>query len=145
MESEVSFSTSTFDSIREFGASHSSAIRLGGLGGILLFSFWVGMNPHWDYPYPLHVDEWIHIGLAQGALEERGLEYASPYGGGQVSFHQEMGFHVLLGFLKSMTGSAWIDLFRIAPGVMLAMLSFLAYAYGQRGGFAPAGDRRSSN
>ena len=51
--------------------SHSTAMKLGGLAGILLFSFWVGMSPHWNYPYPLHVDEWIHIGLAQGVLGPR--------------------------------------------------------------------------
>ena len=135
MESETSSPTSLFVSIKEFGTSHSSAMKLGGLAGILLFSFWVGMSPRWDYAYPLHVDEWIHIGLAQGMLEERGLEFSYPYSGGQVSFHKEMGFHVLLGFLKSMTGAAWFEIFRIAPGLMLALLSFLAYAYGQRGGF----------
>jgi hypothetical protein len=120
---------------KEIWASHSTALRLAGVGGILLFSFWVGMSPHWDYPYPLHVDEWFAIGYAQSTLEYGRLKYPSPYNRGEVSFHPEMGFHLLLGFLKTVTGLSWMSLYRIAPGVLLALLAFLTYAFGHRSGF----------
>jgi hypothetical protein len=116
-------------------ASHSITLRLAGLAGIPLFSFWTGMDPHWDYPYPLHVDEWSHIGHAQHTLEAGRLEYPSPYNRWDVSFHREMGFHLLLGFLKTVTGLSWMDLYRFAPGVLLALLAFLTYAFGHRSGF----------
>jgi hypothetical protein len=116
-------------------ASHATALWLAGLGGILLFSFWAGMSPHWDYPYPLYVDEWFAIGYAQSTLEYGSLEYPSPYNRGEVAFHPEMGFHLLLGFLKTMTGLSWLSLYRIAPGVLLALLAFLTYAFGHRSGF----------
>ena len=103
--------------------------------GILLFSFWVGMNPHWDYRYPLHVDEWFAIGYAQSTLDAGGLQYASPYGQGEISFHPEMGFHLLLGFLKTTAGLSWMGLYRVAPGLLLALLAFLTYAFGRRAGF----------
>ena len=135
MESVGTSPTSPFVSIRELCASHSSAIRLAGLAGIFLFSFWVGMSPHWDYPYPLHVDEWIHISLAQSSLDSGGLVYPNPYGSGEISYHQEMGFHLLLGYLKTASGLPWMIIYRVGPGVLLALLAFLAYAYGRRGGF----------
>jgi len=116
--------------VKAMWARHSGILRLSGLVGILLFSFWVGMSPHWDYPYPLHVDEWIHISYAQSTLDTGGLEYP---------LHKEMGFHLLLGFLKTMTGVSWMSLYRIAPGVLLALLAFLVYAFGHRGGFGWAG------
>jgi hypothetical protein len=116
-------------------SSHSGVLRLTGLAGILLFSFWVGMSPHWDYLYPLHVDEWFHIGYAQSTLEAGRLEYSNPYNRPEVSFHPEMGFHLLMGFLKTVTGLSWMSLYRIAPGLLLALLAFLTYAYGHRNGF----------
>ena len=116
-------------------ASHSITLRLAGLAGILLFSFWTGMDPHWDYPYPLHVDEWFAISYTQSTLEYGRLEYPNPYRSREVSFHPEMGFHLLLGFLKTVTGLSWMDLYRFAPGVLLALLAFLTYAFGHRSGF----------
>lgn len=120
---------------RELWVSHSTALRLTSLAGILLFSFWAGMSPHWDYLYPLHVDEWFAIGYTQSTLEYGRLEYPNPYTPGEVAFHPEMGFHLLLGFLKTVTGLSWMSFYRFAPGVLLALLAFLTYAFGYRSGF----------
>ena len=92
-----------FSSAKELISDHSATLQLAGLAGILLFSFWVGMSPHWSYPYPLHVDEWFAIGYAQSTLDAGGLEYPSPYQQWKISFHPEMGFHLILGFLKTTT------------------------------------------
>ena len=116
-------------------AGHSGALRFTGIVGILLFSFWAGMSAHWDYRYPLHVDEWFAIGFAQSTLDAGGLQYTSPYGQREISFHPEMGFHLLLGFLKTTTGLSWMGLYRVAPGLLLALLAFLTYAFGRRAGF----------
>lgn len=113
----------------------SGSLRVAGLAGILLFSFWTGMGPHWDYPYPLHVDEWFAIGYAQATLDAEGLRYQNPYGPWEISFHPEMGFHLLLGFLKTATGLSWMGLYRVAPGVQLAFLAFLTYVFARRLGF----------
>lgn len=125
----------TFSSTMEFCSRNSAVLRLTGLIGILLFSFWIGMSAHWDDPYPLHVDEWFAIGYAQSTLDAGGLEYPNPYRQGEISFHPEMGFHLLLGFLKTTTGLSWMSLYRVAPGVLLALLGFLTYSFGRRAGF----------
>ena len=120
----------------EFCSGHSTTLQVAGLVGILFLSFWSGMNLHWDYPYPLHVDEWFGIGFAQGTLDSGALEYPNPYKQGQiVSYHPEMGFHLLLGFLKTATGLSWLGLYRIAPGVLVAGLAFLTFAFGRKSGF----------
>lgn len=125
-----------FSLAKDFCSIHSATLRLAGLVGILLLSFWAGMSPHWDYQYPLHVDEWFAIGFAQSTVDAGALEYPNPYMQGEiVSLHPEMGFHLLLGFLKTTTGLSWMGLYRVAPGVLVAGLAFLTYSFGRQAGF----------
>lgn len=121
--------------LTDVSSRQSRSLGWAGLFGILAFAFWIGMNPHWDDPYPLHVDEWFAMGFAGATLDAGSLEYANPYARWQITFHQEMGFHLLLGFVKSVTGLSWMELYRVAPGVVSALLAFLVYAFGRRAGF----------
>ncbi|MEK7282131.1 MAG: hypothetical protein AAB037_07275, partial [Chloroflexota bacterium] len=120
---------------RDLRGRHTSLLRFAGVIAILLFGFWAGMSPHWDYVYPLHVDEWFHLGYTQSMLEHGSLRYPDPYGSGMVSYHQEMGFHLILGFVKTVTGLSWMGLYRVADGVIVALLAFFVYALGRREGF----------
>jgi len=106
-----------------------------GVIGIFILSFWVGMSPHWEYRYPLHVDEWFNIGIAQETLDTGSLQFSNPYWGGGISYHAEMGFQMILVYLKSTTGLSWLGLYELAPGVLLTLLAFLTYAVGHRRGF----------
>ena len=110
-------------------------LRLTGLFGILLFAFWMGMSPHWEYPYPLHVDEWFHIGYGQSTLFAGSLQYLSPYEERIISTHPEMGFHLLWAILKAVTGLTFMEIYRLAPGFLLALLAFFTYAAGRRDGY----------
>ncbi len=121
--------------MQEVLGRHTRVLRFAGVVTILLFSFWAGMGPHWDYRYPLHVDEWFAQGFTQSMIESGSLQYPTPYGGEEISHHPEMGFHLLLAFLKTSTGLSWLGLYRVAPGVLVALLAFLVYALGRRDGF----------
>ncbi len=122
--------------LQSFWNRNSALLKLTGMIGILLFAFWVGMDPHWDYKYPLHVDEWFAMGYTDAMMEEGSLTYSEPYHHGQeVSNHQEMGFHLLLGSLKIVTDTSWMDFYRVAPGFMFALLAFAVYALGRSDGF----------
>lgn len=105
------------------------------LAGILMFAFWAGMAPHWDYPYPLHVDEWFHLGYGQEIMNTGGLSFESPYENRIISYHPEMGFHMIWAFLGLITGLPLLDLFRLAPGVLMVLLAFFTYLYGRHRGF----------
>lgn len=103
---------------------------------ILAFAFWAGMAPHFSYRYPLHVDEWLALGYAQSMMEEGSLQYPDPFSSSaQISFHPEMGMHLLLGFLETATGLSWMGLYRVAPGLLMALLALLTYALGRRDGY----------
>lgn len=102
---------------------------------VLAFSVWMGMSFHWDYPFPLHVDEYLAIGHAQAVLHAGRLSYPSPFDLNDIRYYPEFGFHLVIGYLHTLTGLGWVELFRIAPGVAMMALSLGAYAFGSRAGF----------
>ncbi|NQT72563.1 MAG: hypothetical protein HQ553_07300 [Chloroflexi bacterium] len=122
--------------MKDIWQRNSALLKLTGLIGILLFAFWVGMDPHWESEYPMHVDEWDAMGFTDAMLEEGKLTYDSPYNSeGEISYGSGMGFHLLLGSIKSTSGLSWMGLYRIAPGIVVALLAYLVYALGRREGF----------
>jgi len=121
--------------MKEVWQRNSALLRLTGLIGILLFAFWVGMDPHWDYEYPLHVDEWHAMGYTDATLGEASLDYTNPYGGGRIHNHQEFGFHLFLGLTKTVAGISWVELYRVAPGLIVGLLSLLVYTLGRSRGY----------
>ncbi len=102
---------------------------------VLAFAFAAGMRQHWNYPYPLHVDEWFGIGYANETFHARSLTFLSPYQPIHFDHHPELGFHALWAFLEVATGMPWEPLYRFAPGVQMALLSLLMYALGRRQGY----------
>ena len=128
-------SRSLMNSTQAVYTRHALLLRVAGIMAILLLAFWVGMGPHWNYKYPLHVDEWFAMGFAQSTLDEGSLQYPNAYGPGTISYHHEMGFHLVLGTLKATTGLSWMGLYRLAPGILMALLVFMVYALGRRDGY----------
>ncbi len=122
--------------LQSFWNRNSALLKLAGMMGILLFAFWVGMDPHWDYKYPLHVDEWFAMGYTDAMMEEGSLEYPNPYYSGQtINRHVAFGFHLLLGSLTSATNITWMSLYRLAPALLLTLMAFFIYALGRRDRF----------
>ena len=105
------------------------------LVAILMLSFFMASIPHRDYLYPLHIDEWWHYGDAQSLIEAGGMPYPDPfYSGVPLSPDEELGFHLFLAEFKLITGASWLGLVRFLPGIIFALLAFLAYAFGKRKG-----------
>ena len=103
------------------------------LGVILVLAFLMTSIPHWQYQYPLHIDEWWHYGDAQSLIETGRITYADPFEAGEtLSPDIEVGFHLLLGELKLITGISWLNLFLFLPVIILALLAFQAYALGKK-------------
>lgn len=56
---------------------------------ILGLTFYVTFIPHISYPYPVHVDEWVHLASANEILDkESALDVLNPFSGGEVSHHK---------------------------------------------------------
>ena len=100
------------------------------VGVILVLAYFMASSPHWNYLYPVHSDEWMHYSHAQSLLATERIDYPDSFDSGAIfSPDIEVGFHLLLGGLKLITGISWLNLFRFLPGVILAILAFQAYAF----------------
>ena len=106
------------------------------LVAILVLAFFMASIPHWEYLYPLHIDEWWHYGDAQSLIEAGRISFPNPFDSGTLlSPDKELGFHLFLGEFKLITGVSWLNLVRFLPGIIFALLAFLAYAFGKGRGF----------
>ena len=103
---------------------------------ILILAFFMASIPHLDYQYPIHTDEWWRYGDAYSLLEAGHPAYPDIFDNGAVTDTDiEIGFHLFIGELKLITGLPWLAIFRFLPGLILALLAFLAYAFGRKKGY----------
>ena len=64
---------------------------------ILGLAFYIAFIPHQNYPYPLHVDEWVHMALSKAMMLADGTTFIDPFLGQQtisLSSNLEAGFHL---------------------------------------------------
>lgn len=98
---------------------------------ILTLAFYMALFPRLNYPFPLHVDEWMHI-----TSTLRLLSTGSGLQAGQLSVgHPEAGYYLWFGTLLLSTGLPWLTLSRLVPALVLGMIVFICYAWGRKEGF----------
>lgn len=102
------------------------------LVAIMALAFFMASIPHWDYAYPLHIDEWWHLGDAQSLIRAGQMPYPDPFDSG-VLFDpdKEFGYHMFLASLNLTSSISWLTLFRYLPGVIFALLALQAYVFGR--------------
>jgi hypothetical protein len=117
--------------------SRASLIKTILLIAIIGLAFFMALYPRLDYPYPLHVDEWMHLGHTTQVLNTGHLDYPNPFQGGrwEVGGHPETGYYLWLGTSLLATGSPWLELARLMPALVLGLIAFLSYAWGRKWGF----------
>jgi len=103
---------------------------------ILALAFYMALWPRLDYPFPMHVDEWMHLGHTLQITETGHLDYPNPFLGGRptVEGHPETGYYLWLNALLFSTGLPWLTLARLMPAIVLAIMAFAAYAWGRKQG-----------
>ena len=95
---------------------------------IMALAFYIAFIPHHNYPYPLHVDEWINLVRFKGLMEAGNITFAG-------SFLLEAGFHLFWGVFQTISGISWMDIFRYFPGIILIITVLSVYILAQRQGF----------
>jgi len=117
--------------------NRTSLIKAILLFAIIAVAFFMALYPRLNYPYPLHVDEWMHLGYTNQILNIGHLNFPSPFHGGQweVGGHPETGYYLWFGTSLLATGSTWLVLSRLMPALVLGLIAFLAYAWGRKRGF----------
>jgi hypothetical protein len=101
-------------------------------------AFYIAFIPHQNYPYPLHVDEWVHLANSQAMLQAGNTSYVEPfYGGATVGLgsNLEVGFHLFWGIFQSISGLSWLTIFRYFPAIILMLTVLAVYVLAKREGF----------
>ncbi len=105
---------------------------------IMALAFYIAFIPHLNYPYPLHLDEWIHLAFSKALMQAGSTSFIDPFlGESTISFTYtfETGYHIFWGIFHQISGIPWIVIFRYFPSVMLMMTVLSAYVLGKRQGF----------
>jgi len=91
---------------------------------ILALAFYIAFIPHQHYPYPVHIDEWVHL------VNSKALMSA-----GSVDSSLEAGFHLFWGIFQGISGISWLTIFRYFPSVIFLITVLSVYVMARREGF----------
>jgi len=47
---------------------------------ILALAFYIAFIPHQNYPYPLHIDEWVHMARSEAIMQTGSITNRSSFG-----------------------------------------------------------------
>lgn len=112
---------------------------------IVVLGYLLTFIPHFDYAYPLHVDEWMHMAYSR-AIQEAGSTavvtvpiYEFPnFNTGELMLRPgdvEPAFHVFWATLQSVTCIPWLTIFRYFPGLVFILTILSVYVLAQRKGY----------
>ena len=105
---------------------------------IMALAFYIAFLPHQRYPYPVHIDEWVHLAYFKAALQAGGTTFADPFTGQYIigiSSNLEAGFHLFWTIFQRISGISWLTIFRYFPGVIFAFTVLSIYVFANRKGF----------
>jgi len=105
---------------------------------ILTLAFYLAFIPHQSYPYPVHLDEWIHMACSEEVIKEGSASgLTDPFSGGSSNFNQlfEFGFHVFWAVFYMISGIAWFDIIKYFPSIIFIVTVLSVYVLAQRQGF----------
>ena len=106
---------------------------------VMALAFYIAFIPHVNYPYPVHIDEWVHLAHSEAMLSAGSTAYTDPFlGQGIVGLSNplhEVGFHILWGVFQRLSGLSWMDIFRYFPGIVFMLTALSVYIMGRREGF----------
>ena len=74
---------------------------------VLALAFYLAFLPHQDYPYVLHIDEWVHMATAEAVLEASSVTYTDPFFGettDTLGSNLEIGYQVFWGLFHRISG-----------------------------------------
>ena len=92
---------------------------------ILGLAFYIAFIPHQSYPYPLHVDEWVHLVRSKELMGTGSVTFPG-------SFLLEVGFHLFWGVFQAISGISWMAIFRYFPGIIFIITVLSVYILARR-------------
>jgi hypothetical protein len=105
---------------------------------IMVLGFYMAFIPHLSYPYPVHLDEWIHLACSNQVINQgTAVGLTDPFSGGEPNANQvfEVGFHVFWAVFHQISGLPWLDIYKYCPSIIFLMTVLSVYVLAQREGF----------
>lgn len=105
---------------------------------ILGLAFYIAFIPHLNYPYALHVDEWLHLARSNAMLQAGSTTFIDPFFGQAtigLGSNLEAGFQLFWGTFQAISGIPWMVIFRYFPGIIFIITVLSVYILAQREGF----------
>ena len=105
---------------------------------ILALAFYIAFIPHLNYPYPVHIDEWVHLANARAMLQAGDTTFIDPFLGQatiSLSSNLETGFQLFWGIFQQISGISWVNIFRYFPGIVFIITVLSVYVLARRQGF----------
>src|SRR4030065_2279057 len=105
---------------------------------ILAFAFYMSFIPHLNYPYAVHIDEWVHIAYSNSLLSTGTIFHPDPFSGtgsGGIVGLLELGYHLPFAVFYRISGISWMDISRYAPSITFVFTVLAVYIFAKRRGF----------
>ena len=105
---------------------------------ILVLAFYIAFIPHQNYPYALHVDEWVHLSQSKAMLHQGSTTFVDTFSGQSIttlSSNLEAGFHLFWGIFQAISGISWMTIFRYFPSIIFLITVLSVYIFARREGF----------
>ena len=105
---------------------------------ILALAYYMAFMPHLEYPYPIHIDEWVHLAYIEALTRAGSINHVEPFYGQHtiaLSSSLEVGFHLFWSVFQSISGLSWLNIFRYFPGIIFIITVLSVYILAQREGF----------
>lgn len=98
---------------------------------ILVLTFLVNLYPHYNYDYPLHVDEWEFFINSRSILESESTIYRDLRMGDIRSNDLEIAMGTTIALMKCM-GADWLVMFRILPSFISILTVLSVYIFARK-------------
>ena len=105
---------------------------------ILALAFYVTYIPNLNYPYLVHIDEWVHLAHSKALQQAGSVTFMEAFYGETVfslSSNLEAGFHLYWSVFQSISGIPWLTLFRYFPSVVFVITVLSVYVMAKREGY----------
>ena len=108
---------------------------------VLALAFYMAFIPHIDYPYALHIDEWVHIAYSNEMLNAGTIHHTDPFTGEEGSSViglLELGYHLPLAIFHQLSGISWMAIARYAPAIIFTLTVLWVYFFARKFGLMPS-------
>jgi hypothetical protein len=105
---------------------------------IIALALYLTSIPHHNYPYLVHLDEWIHLACSNQILSQgTATGLVDPFSGGVPIMNQsfELGFHLFWGIFHQISGLSWLDIYKYFPPIICIFTMLAVYILARRQGF----------